>query len=81
MIIGDLNLDWAEQDPDYLAEVKAFLVYGSPASLPNGAAPELGLKWRAIGEEEANDIGCETIAAGLGRCCSPLGAKGNTQPK
>ena len=26
MIIGDLDLDWAEQDPDYLARAKAFLV-------------------------------------------------------
>ena len=25
MILGDLDLDWAEQDPDYLARVKAFL--------------------------------------------------------
>jgi len=25
VIIGDLDLDWAEQDPDYLARVKAFL--------------------------------------------------------
>ncbi len=25
MIIGELDLDWAEQDPDYLVRVKAFL--------------------------------------------------------
>ena len=26
MIIGELDLDWAEQDPDYLDRVKAFLI-------------------------------------------------------
>lgn len=33
MILGDLDLDWAEQDPDYLARVKAFL-------LSSGTSPE-----------------------------------------
>ena len=26
MIIGDLDLDWAENDTDYLARIKSFLV-------------------------------------------------------
>jgi len=52
MIHGDLDLDWAEQDPDYLARVKAFLqsTGKSENSMPNHLlAPdshlaELGLK-------------------------------------
>ena len=27
MIIGDLDLDWAENDTDYLARIKGFLVF------------------------------------------------------
>jgi hypothetical protein len=52
MILGDLDLDWAEQDPDYLVRVKAFLQFTgkSDNSMPNHLlAPdshlaELGLK-------------------------------------
>lgn len=54
MIIGDLDLDWAEQDPDYLVEVKAFLIstplittidIPSPNGAPaDSAARELALK-------------------------------------
>ena len=55
MIIGELDLDWAEQDPDYLARIKAFLVVRpeTPAakvpsplrSTPDVSIPaELGLK-------------------------------------
>ncbi len=59
MIIGDLDLDWAEQDPGYLASVKAFLVSapkapaarpeqqppptGTGNANPDGTAPELGI--------------------------------------
>ena len=59
MIIGDLDLDLAEQDPDYLARVKAFLVPAQQAravpsnqtplpsrtdSHPDSAAPEHALR-------------------------------------
>ncbi|MFP6747392.1 MAG: hypothetical protein VCD66_07350 [Alphaproteobacteria bacterium] len=55
MIIGDLDLDWAEQDPGYLARVKGFLVSGDkppapdrtaghPNGSPVGVPAELGLK-------------------------------------
>lgn len=55
MIIGDLDLDWAEQDPAYLARVKAFLIStardrtapldqppppGGTMGNPDSAAPE-----------------------------------------
>jgi len=58
LIIGDLDLDWAEQDPGYLASVKAFLVSaprapaawpeqppptGTGDANPDGTAPELGI--------------------------------------
>jgi hypothetical protein len=43
MIIGDLDLDWAEQDPDYLARVKAFLVSGrqEPETMPDQPLPPI----------------------------------------
>ena len=52
MIIGDLNLDWAEQDPDYLAEVKAFLVYGAQC--------ERKLRLPQTGVERADETGRAT---------------------
>ncbi len=41
MIIGDLDLDWAEQNPGYLARAKAFLVSiaKSPAVSPERLPP------------------------------------------
>jgi hypothetical protein len=52
MILGDLDLDWAEQDPDYLARVKGFLQSTAksdnsiPGHLlaPDSHPAELGLK-------------------------------------
>ncbi len=56
MIIGELDLDWAEQDPGYLARVKAFLVSARqvpaplprlppmPCGVPDGANPDLAVE-------------------------------------
>ena len=38
MLIGELDLDWAEQDPDYLARIKSFLVSSHRIPPPDEAA-------------------------------------------
>ena len=48
MIAGDLDLDWAEQDPEYLAQIKGFLLsnWSVPAGQPHtdDAASEISLR-------------------------------------
>ena len=48
MIAGDLDLDWAEQDPEYLAQIKGFLLsnWSAPAGQPHtdDAASEISLR-------------------------------------
>ena len=47
MIAGDLDLDWADQDLEYLAQIKGFLLskWSVPAGQPHtdDAAPEISL--------------------------------------
>jgi len=49
MIVGDLDLDWAEQDPEYLTQIKRFLLsnWSVPAGQPQAddAASEISLRW------------------------------------
>ena len=53
MIAGDLDLDWAEQDPEYLAQIKGFLLsnLSAPAGQPHtdDAASEISLRWTSRG--------------------------------
>ena len=53
MIAGDLDLDWAEQDPEYLAQIKDFLLsnWSVPAGQPytDDAASEISLRWTSRG--------------------------------
>ena len=53
MIAGDLDLDWAEQDPEYLAQIKGFLLsnWSAPAGQPHtdDAASEISLRWTSRG--------------------------------
>ena len=53
MIAGDLDLDWAEQDPEYLAQIKGFLLSNRsvPACQPHAddAASEISLRWTSRG--------------------------------
>ena len=53
MIVGDLDLDWAEQDPEYLTQIKRFLLsnWSVPAGQPHAddAASEISLRWTSRG--------------------------------
>ena len=53
MIVGDLDLDWAEQDPEYLTQIKRFLLsnWSIPAGQPHAddAASEISLRWTSRG--------------------------------
>ena len=53
MIAGDLDLDWAEQDPEYLAQIKGFLLsnWSVPAGQPrtDDAASKISLRWTSRG--------------------------------
>ena len=53
MIAGDLDLDWAEQDPEYLAQIKGFLLsnWSAPAGQPHtdDAASEISLRCTSRG--------------------------------